>query len=440
MSRTPSGGYPPLLFVVLAAGAFSASCRQGIVPANAIMHPTEENLPAPGGPLIGADTVLSSASDPGRAANWAAARRAILDAEIVTRIGAATGDGPDVLGIVGDAAIDEDGNVYIQENTTDELLVFSPSGDLLHRTGGTGDGPEEFRGIRRFVRLPDGRLVVAHDGGAAKVLELRDQGYRYAGLLLEDQTSEIPAIIDMCVVGKRIFLHATNLGSADPDPHRIIREVSTDEARVTASLADGYLSEFEEDRQRRSYGTIACGDGPPALVWSLYYFPVVKAYRPDNTLLWTALIEDFEQGLIYQNNARSSSVHPIGSSQEYLIGTHALRPGFVVVQAVQLGRPVPNEGLGSMPVLRMRTYLLDQETGNGGVVSDDLPWIAWIGESSFITVPSDPYPKVEVRGLSPELRRVAEERWPVQNFSRRQCVGQRMTRDLTRTTGERDTR
>ena len=61
------------------------------------------------------------------------------------------------LGIVGDAAVDEEGNVYIQENTTDELLVFSQSGDLLHRTGGTGDGPEEFRGINGFVRLADGR-------------------------------------------------------------------------------------------------------------------------------------------------------------------------------------------------------------------------------------------------------------------------------------------
>ncbi len=406
MSGPRPGGYSPLLSIALAAAALSASCRQGIVPANAIMHPTEENLPAPGGPLIGADTVLSGVADPQRAADWATGRRAILDAEIVTRIGAATGDGPDVLGIVGDAAVDEDGNVYIQENTTDELLVFSASGDLLHRTGGTGDGPEEFRGIRRFVRLPDERLVVAHDGGAAKVLELRDQGYRYAGLLLEDQATEIPAIIDMCAVGDRLFLHATNLGSADADTHRIIREVSAEEGRVTASLADGYRSEFEQDRQRRSYGTIACGDGPPTLVWSQYYFPIVRAYRPDNTLLWTALIEEFEQPLIYQNNARSSSVQPIGSSQEYLIGVHALRPGFVVLQAAHLGRPVPGQGLASMPVLRLRTYLIDQETGDGGVVSDDLPWIAWIGDSSFITVPSDPYPKVEVRGLPPELRRV----------------------------------
>ena len=70
------------------------------------MHPTEENLPAPGGPLVRADTVLEGASDPQRAAEWTAARRALLDAEVVTSIGAADGDGPDVLGIVGDAAVD----------------------------------------------------------------------------------------------------------------------------------------------------------------------------------------------------------------------------------------------------------------------------------------------------------------------------------------------
>lgn len=408
-TRRPRG-YTPLFAIVLPAVALSAACRQGIVPANAIMHPTEENLPAPGGPLIRADTVLEGASDPQRAAEWAAARRALLDAEVVTSIGAADGDGPDVLGIVGDAAVDEEGNVYVQENTTDELLVFRPSGDLLHRTGGTGDGPEEFRGIRRFDRLPDGRLVVAHEGGAAKVLEPGTQGYRYAGPLLGDWSTEPPVVHDMCAVGDRIFLHATNLGSGDSDTHHVIREVSAGERRVTATFADGYRSEFERDRQRRSYGNIACGDGPVTLVWSLYYFPIVKGYRPDNTLLWTALVQDFDQGLIYQNHARSSSVHPIGSSQEYLIGVQALRPGFVVLQAAHLGRPVPNEGLASMSTLRFRTYLIDQETGNGGVVGDSLPWIAWIGDSSFITVPSEPYPKVEVRALPSVPRQVAQNR------------------------------
>ena len=102
-----------------------------------------------------------------------------------------------------------------------------------------------------------------------------------------------------------------------------------------------------------------------------------------------------------------------------------------------------------MPVLRMRTYLIDQETGEGGVVSDDLPWIAWIGDSSFITVPSDPYPKVEVRRA---VSRVAAGcPGPVAWLADRIAAGcpepfaemvrrDTMTRNLTRTTEERETR
>lgn len=38
--------------------------------------------------------------------------------------------------------------------------------------------------------------------------------------------------------------------------------------------------------------------------------PLVRAFRPDNTLLWAALIEDFAQGLVYQNSPSKPTVHP----------------------------------------------------------------------------------------------------------------------------------
>ena len=81
--------------------------------------------------------------------------------------------------------------------------------------------------------------------------------------------------------------------------------------------------------------------------------------------------------------------------------THALRGGFVVAQSVHYGMEWDEEEqTSSMPLLRLRTYLIDAETGNGGLVGEDLPWIAWIGDSSFITIRSLPYPKLEVRALA----------------------------------------
>lgn len=99
-------------------------------------------------------------------------------------------------------------------------------------------------------------------------------------------------------------------------------------------FADAYRATFASDGQRRSYGSVACAGEPATIVWGFYYFPIVKAYQPDNTLLWTALIEDFTQGPVYQNEPSTPTVHPRGFPTEYIVETHALHPGFVVLQTV----------------------------------------------------------------------------------------------------------
>ena len=385
-----------LLCCTLPALTFAASCRQGIIPADAIMHPTEENLPPPGGPLIRADTVIRGLSSPERAAAWAAARRALLDARAVTSVGTLSGSGPDLLGVVGAAASDGEGNVYVQDNSTEEVLVFNAAGEFLQRMGGKGEGPEEFRSVRDFVRLTDGRLVVGQEGGPSKVLVPGSDGYEFAGPLLRDHLAEALTVNDMCSMGNRIFIHSTSLGGGE----FVIHEVSAESGRVVASRGEAYRSKFARDRQRRSYGSIACGVESATLIWGFYYFPLVKAYRLDNTLVWTALIEDFVQGPVYQNNPTQTTVHPIGQPTEYIVGAHALRPAFVVLQTtLHLGASSREEiGTFWQPV-RRRTYLVDQATGNGGLVSDSLPQIAWIGDSTFVVGFSEPYPRVEVRVL-----------------------------------------
>lgn len=126
-----------------------------------------------GSPLIRADTVIEGLSTPERAAEWSAARRALLDATPVTSVGTLDGTGPDLLGSIAAAAGDTDGNGYILDGIAEEVLVFDAAGDFLHRVGGKGEGPEEFVNVRDLVRLSDGRLVVGQSGAPAKVLEPR---------------------------------------------------------------------------------------------------------------------------------------------------------------------------------------------------------------------------------------------------------------------------
>lgn len=380
----------PLVTFLLPVIAFTTSCRQGIVPANAVMHPTEENLPPAGSPLIRADTVIEGLS-PERATEWSAARRALLDATPVTSIGTLDGTGPDLLGSITAAASDADGNVYILDGIAEEVRIFDAAGDFLHRVGGKGEGPEEFLNVRDLVRLSDGRLVVGQSGAPAKVLEPGPEGYAFAGPLVRDRATETLAIIDMCAVQDRLFLHSSNLAH----DALVIHEVSTEDGAVLSSFAEAYRATFESDRVDRSYGRIACGE-PETIVWGFYYFPIVRAFRPDNTLLWAALIEDFAQGLVYQNSPSSTTVHPRSSPTEYIVAAHALQPGLVVLQTAMY----EHRGAGEdrrWETVRRRTYFVDQETGNGGLASDSLPRIAWIGDSTYVAAFSFPYPRVEVR-------------------------------------------
>ena len=388
-----------LSILLLPTLAIATSCRQEGIPVGAVHHPTAENLPPLGGPLIRSDTVIEGLSDPERAAQWAAARRALLDAQTVTGIGTLSGTGPDLLGSVERAASDADGNVYLLDRSSQEVLVFDAKGEFLQRVGGRGEGPEEFQNVEVLVLFPDGRLVVGQWGLPAKVLEPGPQGYTFAGPLVRDRATESLGIIDMCVLEDRLFVHSTNVAREA----LVIHEVSTVDGSVLASFADAYRSRLESDRYERSIGRIACGVEPATIVWGIGLFPIIKAYRPDNTLLWTALIDDFTQGPVYQNEPGTPTVHPRGFPTEYIMEAHALRPGFVALQTALLdstGTPGAEDRVWE--VVRWRTYLVDQETGNGGLVGDSLPRIAWVGDSTYVALWSFPYPRVEVRSMVPK--------------------------------------
>lgn len=258
--------YFALLTFLLPALAFATSCHQGIVPAGAVHHPTEENLPPPGSPLIRADTVIEGLSTSERAAQWSATRRGLLDAHAVTSVGSLDGTGPDVLGLVSAAAVDTDGNVYILDGGAEEVLVFDAAGEFLYRVGGKGEGPDEFQNVQDLVRLPDGRLVVGQWGAPAKVFKPAADGYTFAGPLVRDRTTEALSIIDLCVLDDRLFVHSSDLAL----DALVIHEVSALDGAVQRSFAEAYRATFASDRVDRSYGRIACGKEPATLVWGLY--------------------------------------------------------------------------------------------------------------------------------------------------------------------------
>ena len=234
-------------------------------------------------------------------------------------------------------------NRVIEAEKQRQLMNASGGGSVLNGVRESPQGSRR-RALERIeARLSDGRLVVGQWGAPAKVLEPGPAGYTFAGPLVQDRATEALVIVDMCAAQDRLFVHSANLGFDE----LVIHEVSTVDGTVLSSFADAYRATFASDRQRRSYGSVACAGEPATIVWGFYYFPIVKAYQPDNTLLWTALIEDFTQGPVYQNEPSTPTVHPRGFPTEYIADapTSSTRRPATAASSATACRGLPGSGV-----------------------------------------------------------------------------------------------
>lgn len=81
----------------------------------------------------------------------------------VLLIGEADGDEPYLFSRISGAVRLSSGVIVVANQSSGELRWFSPTGSWLRSRGRMGDGPGEFRGLRRVLRLP-GDSILAEDG------------------------------------------------------------------------------------------------------------------------------------------------------------------------------------------------------------------------------------------------------------------------------------
>lgn len=86
----------------------------------------------------------------------------------VLLIGAADGEEPYLFSRISGAVRLSSGVIVVANQSSGELRWFSPTGSWLRSRGRMGDGPGEFRGLRRVLRLP-GDSILAEDGLSSRM-------------------------------------------------------------------------------------------------------------------------------------------------------------------------------------------------------------------------------------------------------------------------------
>ena len=86
------------------------------------------------------------------------------------RVGAIGGADWEQFGDISYTGFDREGNLYVFDSQTMEIVVVSPEGRLVRRFGGPGDGPGELRFARSMAVMRDGRVVITDIGHGAYVV------------------------------------------------------------------------------------------------------------------------------------------------------------------------------------------------------------------------------------------------------------------------------
>lgn len=362
----------PVGIVLLVLLACDSEIRVG---PGQTLHPNAENAPPPDASPITTERLPKGLTDEGLA-EWRRARDRLLDASTTLSLGSEE-EGPELFGLIVDATFDADGSVLVADMMSYELRIFGPDGRHLASLGGEGEGPLEFASYPHSVEvLPDGRIVVA-TRGRMKIFTPAAAGHEHLATISIYSK-------DMCLSSQgRMFTSVHDTGGSE----RVIHEADLAGDSVLQSFGHGYLHEEYLVRNQLSDGMIACRRDSPHLLYGFETHPIIRAHRAGrDEPIWTAALEDFAQPYYL---TEANGIWMANDFVELNLKPHFLGEGHIVWQTYLRGL------LGG----RLRTYLLDADTGRGALIGEDFPRIVGLTQDRLVAAWDDPYPRIEVREL-----------------------------------------
>jgi hypothetical protein len=138
-------------------------------------------------------------------------------------IGASNAPGHDLYEVTGVARL-SDGRIAVVNSGSSEVRIFSRDGDLLQSLGKAGEGPGEFRSLRRLILLPGDSLLVV-DPSLNRITVFAGDGSLVRTAPIEaPPTGSIPAPLARLRDGTLVAFPPFTFGSESGGVSRIVQD------------------------------------------------------------------------------------------------------------------------------------------------------------------------------------------------------------------------
>lgn len=353
-----------------------------------VQHPTPPNQPPSNAALIASSDVPPGLS-PDQLASWTVARRSFENAAPLYRLGALTGEGPEVFGRIDDVVLTRDDRVFVLDGLAQIVRIFDQTGQYVGGFGGLGDGPEELRGASRITMDSSGDILVFGTGRHAKVFSPTTSGYRFSELRALPISGGVPCITP----SGRIIVTGADTRT---ERNVLLHEMPSQPDKPVRSFGSGYSDPSPFVRfMLANLGPVACMDFQGTEVIAHAFAPlsyVRLMSAKDGSVSWTARLSDHYQ--LGMEATATSFIQENTADWDIIAGLLPYLDSHLLLlverfRAMASGDVVPESSID--------TYLLDLATGNGARIATGPSQVMEATTTRYAVVTSDPYPQIEIR-------------------------------------------
>ncbi len=194
-----------------------------------------------------------------------------------------------IFGVIGDIAVDKDGNVYLMDTQLNEIPVFSADGEYLRTIGREGEGPGEFRrpvglyvsgaGDIAVVQAMPGKIILLTPGGepaGIHPINATDDGVQFF--------SRADRSVDQITVASRTFIRRE--GGADITQSLIRIDANGDQTAKYLETSQTRQFTSSEMHEKSISGTLVWNVASDGRVYASDNFDsyTIKVFSPDGAI------------------------------------------------------------------------------------------------------------------------------------------------------------